>query len=371
MFVGGFVGAQGVGNIAALIQIVDVQGVDFTDAVNIQLRQQLFGDFIIGAGQYFAGFGHNHVGGQNFANQAVGFHIQAFNAGSGNLAQVFGGDAFALRHQYSAVFAHNIEFGGFAFQARQHQRGLYAVFGEEKLFLVIKHRQHLLIGVTQGFEQNGYRHFAAAVDTEVEQVFGVEFEVQPRATVRNNAGGKQQFAGRMGFAPVVLEEHAGRAVQLRHNHALGAVNHKRAARGHQRDFAHIHFVFTHFFHHIGLRRFFVQNHQTDACTQRGGIGDAAQLAFLDIKQRLAQHIMHKFQAGIAIVAHNRENRIKGCLKAFFIAFVVGLFQLQKLGVGIQLGGQQKRHFQYIGTLGKTFANAFFFGKGVRHGRFSN
>ena len=40
----------------------------------------------------------------------------------------------------------------------------------------------------------------------------------------NHARRKQQLAARMGLAAVVLEEHAGRAVQLRHDDALGAVD---------------------------------------------------------------------------------------------------------------------------------------------------
>jgi hypothetical protein len=39
--------------------------------------------------------------------------------------------------------------------------------------------QNLFVGQSNSFEQNGYRHLAAAVDAEVEDVFGIEFKVEP------------------------------------------------------------------------------------------------------------------------------------------------------------------------------------------------
>src|SRR5690606_36349255 len=98
-----------------------------------------------------------------------------------------------------------------------------------------------------GLEQNGYRHLATAVDTEEQDVFRIELEIKPRAAVRNDAGREQQLAGAMGFATVVLKEHARRTVQLRHNDALGTVDDKRARIGHERHFAHVYFLLFYFF----------------------------------------------------------------------------------------------------------------------------
>ena len=68
---------------------------------------------------------------------------------------------------------------------------------------------------------------AAAVDADVEDVLRVELEVDPRAAVRDDAGGVEQLARRVGLALVVVEEHARRAVQLADDDALGAVDDER------------------------------------------------------------------------------------------------------------------------------------------------
>ena len=47
----------------------------------------------------------------------------------------------------------------------------------------------------------------------------------------------------MGLALVMLKEYAGRAVHLRDDHALGAVDDKGACPGHKRHFAHIDLLF--------------------------------------------------------------------------------------------------------------------------------
>jgi hypothetical protein len=82
-------------------------------------------------------------------------------------------------------------------------------------------------------------HLAAAVDADVEQVLVVELEVEPRAPVRDDAGRVEQLARRVGLALVVVEEHARRTVELRHDHALGAVDDEGAVVGHQRDLAEV------------------------------------------------------------------------------------------------------------------------------------
>ena len=140
----------------------------------------------------------------------------------------------------------------------------------------------------------------------------------------------------------MLKEHARRTMQLGNNHALSTIDNKRAAWRHQWDFAHIHFVFTNFFY-SRLRCFFIQNYQTDTGTQWSSVSNTAQLAFRNIEQRLAQCVMHKLQARITVMAHNRENRIKCCLQTIISALVKSIFQLQKFRIRINLGCQQERN----------------------------
>ena len=63
-------------------------------------------------------------------------------------------------------------------------------------------------------------------------------------------------------------------MQLRHDDALGAVDDKRACAGHERNFAHVHFLLFNFFN-SRLRDLTIKQHQAYFGTQWGGIGEAA------------------------------------------------------------------------------------------------
>ena len=99
--------------------------------------------------------------------------------------------------------------------------------------------EQLLGRVAERAQQHRRVQLAAAVDADVEDVLVVELEVEPRAAVRDHAGGVEQLARRVGLALVVIEEHARRAVQLADDDALGAVDDERAGVGHQRDLAEV------------------------------------------------------------------------------------------------------------------------------------
>ena len=100
--------------------------------------------------------------------------------------------------------------------------------------------------VPQRLQQDRDRHLAAAVDAEVQVVLRVELEVEPRAAVGDHAGREEELARGVRLAAVVLEEHAGRAVQLADDHALGAVHDEGAVARHERDLAHVDLLLLHF-----------------------------------------------------------------------------------------------------------------------------
>ncbi len=107
-------------------------------------------------------------------------------------------------------------------------------------------------------QDDRHRQLAAPVDAREHAVLGVELEIEPRAAVGNDAGAEQQLARAVGLAAVVIEEHAGRAVQLRDDDALGAVDDERAVVGHQRQFAEVDLLLAHVLDRLlGARRFLV------------------------------------------------------------------------------------------------------------------
>ena len=72
------------------------------------------------------------------------------------------------------------------------------------------------------------RHLALAVDLDREDVLARGLDLEPCAPVGDELGSEEQASGRPVLA--AREVHAGRAHQLRHDHALGAVDDERALR---------------------------------------------------------------------------------------------------------------------------------------------
>ncbi|KAG1438316.1 hypothetical protein G6F57_019905 [Rhizopus arrhizus] len=172
------------------------------------------------------------------------------------------------------------------------------------------------------------KHLATTVDAEEQDVLRVEFEVQPRTAVRNHAGREQELAGAVRFAAVVFEEHARRTVQLRHDDTLGAVDDEGTRARHERNFAHVDFLFLHFFHGR-LADFAVKQHQADLGSQGRGIGQATLLTFLDIEHRFAEHVAHELQARHTVVTNDRENRRERRLQTVGYAIGRGGIRLQE------------------------------------------
>ncbi len=169
----------------------------------------------------------------------------------------------------------------------------------------------------------------------------------------------------MGLALVVLEEHAGRTVELRDDHTLGTVDHERTGRRHERNFAHVDFLFLHF---LDLARIFpIVDDQADLGTQRRVEGQAALLTFLDVERRVGQVVGDELHTGKPVVRHNREDCTESRLQALCFAARGWRTLLQKLSVGFNLGGKQERNLMNRRALRKTFANALLFGEAVRHG----
>ncbi len=171
----------------------------------------------------------------------------------------------------------------------------------------------------------------------------------------------------MGLAAVVIEEHAGAAMQLRDDDALGAVDDEGAVFGHERQFAQVHLLLAHVFDGLlGAAGFLVEHHQAHLDAQRRRIGQAAQLAFLDVEYRLAQAIAHVLERRVAGVAGNGEHAVESGMQADFVAFGFRDVRLQESPVRIQLDRQQVRRAEDARTLAKVLTNALLFGERISH-----
>jgi hypothetical protein len=96
-----------------------------------------------------------------------------------------------------------------------------------------------VVGVAEleRLEQHRHRLLALPVDADVHDVFLVDLELEPRAAAGDHLGVGDILFGR-GLVGIQAEVHAGRAHQLRHDDALGAVDDERAPVGHHREVPH-------------------------------------------------------------------------------------------------------------------------------------
>src|SRR5690606_28970500 len=90
---------------------------------------------------------------------------------------------------------------------------LLGIVGNAPAFLGLFVLQLGVIGVedflgihAQRLEQRRDRNLAAAVDARIDDILGVELDIEPGTAIGNDTAGKQQLARRMGLALVVVEE---------------------------------------------------------------------------------------------------------------------------------------------------------------------
>ena len=194
--------------------------------------------------------------------------------------------------------------------------------------------QDLLGIITQRIKERGDRQLAAPVDADMNDILGVELEIEPGPAIGNDARGKQELAGGMGLALVVVEEDAWRAMHLRDDDALGAVDDERAVRGHERHVAHIDVLLLDVLDGLGAGVGVDFEHdQTQCYLERCGIGHAALLALVDVVFRRLEIVADEFKHGLAGKIADREHRLEDGLEALGRAPALGLLHLQKLVVG--------------------------------------
>ncbi len=364
--IGGLVDAQGLRDVAAAIEVVDVQRAQLGDVGQAQLVEQILGDLVVGAREHLAGLGIGDVVGDHAAEDEVVRHGHGLDAGLVDLADVLGGDALVARDDDLAVGGGDVEARHLATQALGHELELRAFTLQVEGVGVVEGRQDLFRRQADRAQQDRDRHLAATVHAEVEVVLRVELEVQPRTAVGDDPRREQQLARRVRLAAVVLEEHARRTVQLRDDDALGAVDDEGAGGGHERNLAHVDFLLLDFLDGF-LRRFAVHDDQAHARAQRRGEGQAALLALLHVERGLAQHVLDVFETRVAAVARDREDRGERGLQTLVPPRFGRGFRLQEFSEGLDLGGEQERRIEHGRALGEALADTFLFGVGIRHG----
>ena len=133
---------------------------------------------------------------------------------------------------------------------------------------------------TERAQEHRRQELPLAIDADVEQVLLVVLELHPRSAIRDDLRDVERLVFR-------VEERARRAVELRHDDALGAVDDERAVVRHQRDVAEVDLLLLDVANRLDAGvRILVPDDETDRDLERHGVGHAALLALVDVVLQL-------------------------------------------------------------------------------------
>ena len=358
---------QRVGNISAVIELIRKERLDLAHAGDAQVFERRFRDFLIGLSNDFARLRVDNVLRQNAPEEVVVGNGDRRHAGLRDVAQMLGSNALVMRNDDLAFAVRNVERHRLALKSFRDDRELGSALEKLEAVESKEAREDVLNRIADGLQEDRAGHLAAAVDAEVKDILGVEFKVKPRTTVGNNSSREEELARRMGLALVMLEEDAGRTVQLGNNDAFRAVHNERTLFRHQGDFAHVDVVLTDFLDRFRLSGFAIIDFKTDLGAKTRAVGKAAQLAFSHVEFRFGEVVASESQTGVTIVARDREDRSEGGLKAEIAAARSGLHVgLQEVFVRTKLNIKQGRHFKDARARGEALADALLFSERVRH-----
>ena len=189
------------------------------------------GQFAVGVDEHFAGGHVHHVGHHVGAFQVVGGNFHLLDLGLLDFLEQRGGDLLALpHHRFAALGGDGVG---------ELQAGQALVHVPEQLLVLdgdladaVEGAQDLLVGLeTERAQEHRTVEFPFAVDTDVQDILDVVFEFHPASAVGND------LAEEVALRRNALEKHARRTVQLRNDHALGAVDDEGSVVRHQRNFA--------------------------------------------------------------------------------------------------------------------------------------
>ena len=207
----GSIDAHRIGDERSAIQVVDVKRADLLDSLFDQRSNRHGIQFVVGAGQQFAGLLVDDIVGQDSTVQVFRRNFQMLDSGLCQLADVPHGNPPVL-FDHRLVADLDIETGGLPPEPFHNEFQPDSAARQRELVDVEEYLQHLLVAEVQRPQQDGYGQLAASVDAYEYAILGIELEIEPGSTVGNHPRGEQQLAGGMRLALVMVEEHTGRTV---------------------------------------------------------------------------------------------------------------------------------------------------------------
>ena len=147
--------------------------------------------------------------------------------------------------------------------------------------------------LVEGAEERDRAELAALVDADAERLLLRDVELHPGAALRDDPARVQ---GAVRGRGVDQEVDAGRAVELAHDDALGAVDHELAAAQHDRDLAEVDLLLD------GLRL-----HEAEAHLEGVAVAHAELAALVDVVARTPELVADVLEAHRLVVRVDRED----------------------------------------------------------------
>src|SRR5579859_6912000 len=357
-----------VADVGADIDMVDVEERQLLVALLVEEFQILLGDLLAGFGVDLAGLRVDQVLGDVVTDQLLVGEAERFEALLGELARLPHGELLAgLEHDLAGVGVDQVVDRLVAAHAIGIERHAPAVFGALVEHLLVEGVEDLLAIHAERIEQRRHRNLAAPVDARIDDVLGVELDVEPGAAIRNDAGGEQQLARRMGLALVVVEEHAGRAMHLRDDDPLGAVDDEGAVVGHERNVAHVDILLLDVLDRFGAGLLVdIEYDQAQRHLERRRVGHTALAAFVDVILRRLEFVFDEFEHRGRRKVGDREYRLEDGLQTLVGPAALRLLHQQELVVGCLLNLNEVRHLRDFLDFSEKLPYALPTDKRLRH-----
>ncbi len=347
--------------------MVDVENGQLVEALLDQHGQGLDGDLIARLGEDLARRRIIEVLRQILAVEILGLHLDRLHALLGELARGAHGELLAGLDQHLArIRVDDVVDRLHALQALGIERLAPAVAGGLVDDGLVEGGENLLAVETEREQQRRHRNLAATVDARIDDVLGVELDVEPGAAIGNDARREQQLAGRVALALVVIEEHARRAVHLRDDDALGAIDDEGAVRRHEGHVAHIDVLLLDVLDRLRLRvGIDVEHDEAQRHFQRRGEGHAALSALVDVIFRRLELVAHEFEQRDLREVGDREDGFEHRLQPLVGTPALRLVDEEKLVVGGLLHFDQIGHLRGFANMSEEFADTLATGESLR------
>src|SRR5215470_6301870 len=311
-----------------------------------ELGQEGLADLLVGLHQHLAGVGVHHAIGGPASHQGIGLHGDLGDAGLHELLDgprveglIRGDQGLAVPRRLHVVGDLHAVVG---LRVQLHPR--VAILEAQHLLRLVELAEdlrvgddHALLEEGEGAQEGGGEHLAPPIHAHEEDVVGIELELHPRPAIGNDPGGVEELARGHRLALIVVEEHPGRALELRHHHALGAVDDEGAFLRHEGQLAQVDLLAS--LLADGPRLGFlvvIVDDETQGDLEGNGEGHPPVVTFLDGVLRITEVIAVELEQSVVVVVRDGEHGLEHRLQPRLLAALGRHVLLQELLVGALL-----------------------------------